>query len=202
MAGLISAVMSHLSGAINSCTTILTMDVYLPYLKPKATEYESVRFGRLSGIIIIILGISCTGIFVLHSDKPVFLYLLNAYGLFTPGIATMFLLGILWKRTTHAGALTAGILTIPLSLLIEFLFPDMPFFNRTGIVFWTCMLTCVAVSLLTKPKTEAELQGLIWNRDSLSLLPSEREQQKGLRNPFIWWAIVTAMVLYFYIRYA
>ncbi len=202
MAGLIAAVMSHLSGAINSCTTILTMDVYLPYFKPKATEYESVRFGRISGSIIIVLGILCTGILVLHSDKPVFLYLLNAYGLFTPGIATMFLLGILWKRTTHAGALTAGILTIPLSLLIEFIFPDMPFFNRTGIVFWTCMLSCVAISFLTKPKTDAELQGLIWNRDSLSLLPSEREQQKGLRNPFIWWAIVTAMVLYFYIRYA
>jgi len=202
MAALISAVMSHLSGAINSCTTILTMDVYLPYFKPKATEHEAVSFGRISGAIIIVLGILCTAILALHSDRPVFLYLLNAYGLFTPGIATMFLLGILWKRTTHAGALAAGILTIPLSLLIEFIFPEMPFFNRTGIVFWTCMLSCVAVSLLTKPKTDVELQGLIWNRDSLSLLPSEREQQKGLRNPFIWWAIVTAMVLYFFIRYA
>lgn len=202
MAGLIAAVMSHLSGAINSCTTILTIDVYLPYFKKNASEAQSVRFGRLSGALIIILGILCTGILVLHSDKPVFLYLLNAYGLFTPGIATMFLLGILWKRTTHAGAVTAGILTIPLSLAIEFVFPDMPFFNRTGIVFWTCMAVCAGVSLLTKPKTHAELEGMIWNRASLSLLPAEREQQRGLRNPFIWWAIVTAMVLYFYIRYA
>lgn len=202
MAGLIAAVMSHLSGAINSCTTILTMDVYLPYFRPNASESQSVRFGRLSGTVIIILGILCTGLLVLHSDKPVFLYLLNAYGLFTPGIATMFLLGILWKRTTHAGALTAGILTIPLSMAIEFVFPNMPFFNRTGIVFWTCMAVCAGVSLITKPKPEAELKGLIWNRASLSLLPAEREQQRGLRNPFIWWAIVTAMVLYFYIRYA
>ncbi|HEY0667432.1 MAG TPA: sodium transporter, partial [Sphingobacteriaceae bacterium] len=178
------------------------IDVYLPYFKKNANEAQSVRFGRLSGVIIIILGILCTGVLVLHSDKPVFLYLLNAYGLFTPGIATMFLLGILWKRTTHAGALTAGILTIPLSLAIEFIFPDMPFFNRTGIVFWTCMIACVIVSLLTKPKTEEELEGMIWNRASLSLLPGEREQQRGLRNPFIWWAIITAMVLYFYIRYA
>ena len=202
MAGLIAAVMSHLSGAINSCTTILTMDVYLPYFKKKASEAQSVRFGRISGVVIIILGILCTGLLVLHSDKPVFLYLLNAYGLFTPGIATMFLLGILWKRTTHAGALTAGILTIPLSLVLEAIFPDMPFFNRTGIVFWTCMAVCAGVSLVTKPKTEAELEGMIWSRSSLSLLPAEREQQRGMRNPFIWWAIVTIFVLYFYIRYA
>lgn len=202
MAGLIAAVMSHLSGAINSCTTILTMDFYLPYFRKNATETQSVRFGRISGVVIIIIGIICAGLLITHSDKPVFLYLLNAYGLFTPGIATMFLLGILWKRTTHAGALAAGVLTIPLSLAMEFMFPKMPFFNRTGIVFWICMIACVLVSLVTKPKPDSELQGLIWNKESLNLPPDQREQQRGWRSPFLWWAIVTAMVLYFYIRYA
>ena len=202
MAGLIAAVMSHISGAINSCTTILTMDVYLPYIKPEATEKQSIRFGKLTGIIIIVLGIICTGLLSLYSEKPIFIYLMNAYGYFTPGIATMFLMGILWMRTTHAGAISAGLLTIPLSLLIEVLFPEMPFFNRTGIVFWTCMAVCVLVSLRTIPKPAAELTGLIWNRESLRLPADQRQQSRGFRNPFIWWAIVTALVLYFYIRYA
>lgn len=202
MAGLISAVMSHLSGAINSCTTILTMDVYLPYIKPQATEKQSVRFGRLTGIIVISLGIICTSLLALYSEKPIFIYLMNAYGYFTPGIATMFLLGILWKRTTHAGAIAAGLLTIPLSLAIEYALPGMPFFNRTGIVFWACMVSCAAVSLATKPKPTSELTGLIWNRESLSLPPEQRAQQRGLRNPFIWWALITGIVLFFYIKYA
>lgn len=202
MAGLIAAVMSHLSGAINSCTTILTMDVYLPYIKPQATEKQSVRFGKVTGGVVIILGIVCTALLALYSEKPIFIYLMNAYGYFTPGIATMFLMGILWKRTTHAGAVAAGLLTIPLSLLLEYVFPGMPFFNRTGIVFWTCMVVCGAVSLMTNPKPEAQLAGLIWTRKSLSLPPEEREHQRGWRNPFIWWAIVTGLVLYFYIRYA
>lgn len=202
MAGLIAAVMSHLSGAINSCTTILTIDVYLPYFKRDATEAQSVRFGRIVGVLIIVLGIACTSLLALYSEKPIFIYLMNAYGLFTPGIATMFLLGILWKRTTHAGALTAGLLTIPLSLIMEFVFPDMPFFNRTGIVFWTCMGLCAMVSLCTEAKPSAELEGLIWNKASLSLPLEQRVQQRGLRNPFIWWALVTLLVLYFYIRYA
>lgn len=202
MAGLIASIMSHLSGAINSSTTILTMDVYLPYFKKKATEQESVRFGRIAGTVIIILGIICSSLLMSKTDKPIFLYLLNAYGFFTPGIAAMFLLGIFWKRTTQMGALTAGILTIPLSLIIEWVFPHMPFMNRTGIVFWSCMLLCVVVSLLTKPKPATELGGLIWNKESLSLLPEEQAQQRGLRNPIIWWGIITALVLYFYIRYA
>lgn len=202
MAGLIAAVMSHLSGAINSCTTILTMDFYLPYFRKNADEAQAVRFGRTSGVAIILIGVVCAALLIKHSEKPIFLYLLSAYGLFTPGIATMFLLGILWKRTTHAGALTAGALTIPLSMAMEYFFPKMPFFNRTGIVFWTCMAACAIVSLMTKPKPEAELQGLIWNKESLHLPPDQREKQRGLRSPFLWWAIITAAVLYFYIRYA
>lgn len=201
MAGLIAAVMSHLSGAINSCTTILTVDVYLAFFRKNAGEEEAVRFGRIAGTIIIILGITCTLLLINYSDKPIFIHLMNAYGLFTPGIATMFLLGILWKRTTTAGALTAGLLTIPLSLLLEYLYPEMPFFNRTGIVFWLCMALCWLVSLVTPPKPVAELEGLIWNRESLVLLPHEREMQKGWRNPVIWWALVTVAVLYFYIKY-
>lgn len=202
MAGLIAAIMSHLSGAINSCTTILTMDVYLPYIRPAATERESVRFGKVTGVVIVVLGILFTGLLALYSEKPIFIYLMNAYGYFTPGIATMFLLGILWKRTTNEGAVAAGLLTIPLSFTIEYMAPGMPFFNRTGIVFWSCMLVCVGVSLLTNPKPVAELEGLIWNRKSLSLPAAEEANQRGLRNPVIWWGIITALVLYFYIKYA
>lgn len=202
MAGLMAAIMSHLSGAINSCTTILTMDIYLPYFNKNAAESEAIKFGKLSGIVVIVLGIICTGLLAAYSEKPIFIYLMNAYGYFTPGIASMFLLGILWKRTTHSGAVTAGLLTIPLSLFIELVLPEMSFFNRTGIVFWVCMASCVIVSLFTKGKTESELKGLIWNKESLRLLPEERKHQKGLRNPVIWWSIITVIVLFFYIKFA
>jgi SSS family solute:Na+ symporter len=60
----------------------------------------------------------------------------------------------------------------------------------------------VAVSLCTSPKTEEELKGLIWTRDSLRLPPEERHKYRGLRRPVVWWGIITAVVLYFYIRYA
>lgn len=201
MAALIAAVMSHISGAVNSCTTIATIDFYLPFINPHATEAQAVRFGRVTGVATILLGILWAGVLISHKDKPVFLYLLNAYGYFTPGIATMFLLGILWKRATHAGALAAGILTIPLSVVLEWSFPTMPFFNRTGIVFWICMAACAAVSLVTKPKPDAELEGLIWTRESLLLPEEQRSQNRGLRSPFFWWSIVTALVLFFYLRF-
>jgi SSS family solute:Na+ symporter len=239
MAGLIAAVMGHTSGAINSCTTIATIDFYLPYRRWQArrrsvalagaevtsaaaapagwddppdsttsdesggaTDAQAVRFGRLFGIAIIAVGIVCAELLTRHSKMPIFLYLLDAYGYFTPGIATMFLLGILWKRTTTPGALAAGLLTIPLSLALQWIFPSLAFQNRTGIVFWTCMIVCALVSLLTEPKTDEQLKGLIWTTDSLQLPPGERHKYRGLRRPVLWWAIVTAVVLFFYIRFA
>jgi solute:Na+ symporter, SSS family len=205
MAGLIAAIMGHTSGAINSCTTIATIDLYLPYHRRRAgseakSDAQAVRFGRLFGIATIAVSVLCAELLIHHSRKPIFLYLLNAYGYFTPGIATMFLLGILWKRTTVAGALTAGLLTIPLSLAMDWQF-SLGFQNRTGIVFWTCMTACAIVSLCTRPKPHAELVGLIWTPDSLRLPPEERHKYRGLRRPVIWWAIVTAAVLFFYVRF-
>jgi len=206
IAGLVAAIMGHTSGAINSCTTIATIDLYLPFKQQQsdiaATDMQAIRFGRLFGIATIIVGVICAELLTRHADKPIFLYLLNAYGYFTPGIATMFLLGILWKRTTVAGALTAGFLTIPLSLALDWKFPSLAFQNRTGIVFWTCMIACAGVSLCTSPKSDAELEGLIWTRDSLRLPPEERHKYRGLRRPVLWWAIITAIVLFFYVRFA
>ena len=151
MAGLIAAVMSHISGAVNSCTTIATVDFYLPYLRKNATDAQAVRFGRLFGVLVLMISIGCAEMLIQYRDRPVFLYLFDAYGYFCPGIATMFLLGILWKRTTHAGALTAGLMTVPLSAAMQSCFPNLPFMNRSGIVFWTCMAACAAVSLATGP---------------------------------------------------
>lgn len=261
LAGLVAAIMGHISGAINSCSTIATIDFYLPFtqwLKKRrsaaavggVTGTESVRltatgtdgaavtsapqggseaaanespgggisdedrraifFGRCFGVVCIVIGILWAELLARDQKKPIFLYLLNAYGYFTPGIATMFLMGIFWKRTTYAGAVFAGLATIPLTLLIEGftiphilafqgLFPTMPFLNRTGIVFWLCMIGCFLVSLVTKPRPESEIGYLIWNRESLRL--PEGQRVRGLKRPGFWYLVILLIVLSFFVMF-
>lgn len=201
MAGLIAAVMSHISGAINSCATIATVDLYLPYLRPQAGEREAVHFGRFAGIVSVLLGMTWANLMVANSQRPIFIYLMDAYGYFAPGIATMFLLGIFWRRTTSSAAVMAGLLSIPLSLALQFAWPGISFANRTGIVFWVCMAVCAIVSLLTTPKADSELVGLIWNKESLRLPVEQRAMSRGLRSPTFWWGIIMAVVLFFYVRF-
>ncbi len=210
MAGLIAAVMSHVSGAINSCTTILTVDFYLPFINKEATDRQAVRFGKIMGAVLVIMGIFWAFVLIDKAGKGVFLYLLDAYGYITPGIAAMFLVGIFWKRATQAGAIAAGVLTIPLSFGVHeasLLLPPhigsyiTPFFARTGIVFWLCILACIGFSYMQRRKSDEELTGMIWTKESLKLPEHMRDRMRGLKNPTFWWAIVTAAVLYFYIRY-
>jgi SSS family solute:Na+ symporter len=159
-----------------------------------------VRFGKIIGVVIVVTAVGSAKLMI-QSQRPIFLSLLSVYGYFAPGITTIFLLGILWKRTTRAGALAAGILTIPLSFLLDFLWPNMPFMNRTGIVFWICMTTAVGVSLLTEPETEERLKGLIWNKESLVLPEEQRAQMRGWRNPMLWAVIANVLLILLYIRY-
>lgn len=217
MAGLVAAVMSHISGAVNSCSTIAAIDFYIPIreklrkrrnqddgnetdVKIEQDDQKTVRFGRIFGVLTIIFGILWAQVLIHHSEKPIFLYIFNAYGYFTPGIAAMFLMGIFWKRTTNAGALTAGILTIPLSIVFDLTMPDMPFLNRTGIVFWICMVSCALVSLATRPKADEELEGLIWTPASLRM-PEGQGKLRWYARPVVWWGLITAIVLAFYIAF-
>src|SRR5512140_3380237 len=55
LAGMLAALMSSLASAFNSCSTLLTWDVYRK-LRPQATETELVTFGRGSTIILVGLG--------------------------------------------------------------------------------------------------------------------------------------------------
>jgi len=200
MAGLIAAIMSHVSGAINSCTTIASIDFYLPYVKKDATDLQVVRFGKIVGICVAVFGIFWAWILISHSEKPVFIYLMSAYGYFAPGIAAMFLMGIFWRGATHAGALAAGALTVPMSTILDIWWP-MPFANRTGIVFWACMIVGVLVSLVTKAKPVAELQGLVWNWESATGTAHGEVRPRLINNYVLWWGIITAITVYMYYRY-
>jgi len=200
MAGLIAAIMSHVSGAINSCTTIASIDFYLPYVRKNATDLQTVRFGKIVGIIVVLLGIVCAWALIKHSEKPVFLYLMSAYGYFAPGIAAMFFLGIFWRRGTHAGALAAGALTVPLSAILDVVYP-IPFANRTGIVFVACIVLAVVVSLFTTPKPAAEIENLVWNWKSATGTARGEEKPKILNNFAVWWCVIIALVAYFYYKY-
>ena len=144
-AALIAAIASSLSSMINSTATIFTLDLYKPHFNREASEDNQVLTGRLVSFVAIALAVLVAPL--LEDFGQAFQFIQEFTGFVSPGIVAIFLLGIFWKRATANGALWAAILTIPLSFLFKWLFPDLPFLDRMGIVFLILCAVMVMVSV-------------------------------------------------------
>ena len=147
-AALVAAIVSSLASMINSISTIFTMDMYSYYNSEKSqTHYVTV--GRMVSSIALIVAMVVAQPLLSSFDQG-FKFIQDFTGFFTPGIVVIFMLGLFWKRATANGAIVAAIGSFILSCGFYYLLPDYPFMDRVGIVFLTCLVLAIVVSLLGK----------------------------------------------------
>ena len=165
VAALLAALMSSLSSVFNSCSTLLTMDVYRK-LRPAASERRLVLVGRLSTGAIVAVSILWIP-FIRNLNNEVYQYLQSVQAYVGAPITATFLLGILWRGATSTAALTTlitgGIIGAsrflldilhnalkmdlgPLNAVVEY-----SFLNFSVWVFLFCIALMFAVSKLTAP---------------------------------------------------
>ncbi len=125
IAALLAALMSSVGAAINSTSTLFSMDI-VKRLRPKTTDKGLVIAGRIAGIVVMILAI----IWSINANKlgNTIIYTVNSLGaMIAPPIAAVFLFGMFWKR----GTAKAANLTFATGLVIGIFFflLDFPFEN-------------------------------------------------------------------------
>jgi SSS family solute:Na+ symporter len=147
-AALIAAIVSSLAAIINSASTIFTMDIYREHLKKSATEEELVRTGKFSSLVIVAIASVLAS--MLSDINQVFQFIQEYTGLISPGITAMFVLGIFWKRTTSKAAWIAVLITLPVPLLLKWIFPDMPFLDNMVVSFLIISAEMIIVTLCDK----------------------------------------------------
>ncbi len=113
--GILAALMSSLASLFNSSAMLFTIDFYQKY-KPNETEKHYVIIGRLATIAVVMLGIAWIPV-MKGLGKVLYEYLQDVQSLLAPGIAAVFLLGILSKRTTPAAGLWGLIIGFSLGML-------------------------------------------------------------------------------------
>ncbi len=162
-AALTAAIVASLAGKANSISTIFSLDIYKRFFNKSATERQLVNTGRWAVIIAMLL--ACVVAPALRSLDQAYQFIQEYVGFISPGVLAIFLLGFLWKRTTSSAALSAALLTIPLSAILKFLpawtsgaFPDYPFLDRMSIVFVLLVLLMIVISLMDrKSKNQAQV---------------------------------------------
>ena len=159
-AALTAAIVSSLASMANSTSTIFTMDIYRNYINKGASEDTLVRVGRI--VVIVSFVIACIIAPQLQGLGQVFQYIQEYTGYVSPGVCASFIFGVFWKKTTPGAALTAALLTIPLSAALAFFFPSLPFLDRMGIVFLVLAVQMIVMSLAQSGKDQPNSIELSW----------------------------------------
>ncbi len=152
-AALTAAIVASLAGKANSISTIYMLDIHQKFFNPNMTEKQTVWLGRVAIVVSFIIALAISPF--LKNFGQGFEYIQEYTGFISPGILCIFLLGMFWKRATASGALVAALLSIPLSTFFKYEYPDIPFLNRMGIVFWICVAVHVLISLLSAKGAES-----------------------------------------------
>jgi len=172
VAGLLAALMSSLSSVFNSCSTLITWDVYKK-LRPQAPEKTLVLVGQLATVAMVACGLLWIPMMKLISGQ-LYQYLQSVQAYISPPIAAVFLVGVFWKRVNSAGAIASlltgfvlGMARLVLELNRDSLgdgllawYAGINFLHFAIFLFVICTSVLVLVSLGTPPPSERQTAGL------------------------------------------
>jgi len=175
LAGMLAALMSSLASAFNSCSTLLTWDVYRK-LRPAASEQRLVTVGRVTTVLLVGLGLLWIP-FMKYISSQLYIYLQSVQAYIAPPIAACFLFGIMSKRLNGTGALAAlwtGFVLGAGRLGLELGKTHLPagsvwswivginFLHFAALLFVVCTAILVTVSLMTQPPAPERVADLTY----------------------------------------
>lgn len=181
LTALLASFMSGMAGNVTAFNTVFTYDLYQSYIRKNAPDRHYLAVGRWATVGGILLSI-CTAYAAIGFNNIMDTLQLVFSFVNAPLFAT-FLLGMFWKRTTGHGAfsgLVAGTLgamlhhglTLPaeanvgihggwITVLHRYPSDMAQNFYAAIFAFTANLVVAVLVSLVTKPKPESELVGLV-----------------------------------------
>jgi SSS family solute:Na+ symporter len=212
VAGLLAALMSSLSSVFNSCSTLITWDIYRK-LHPDASEKTLVRVGQWSTGVLVLLGLLWIPLMSLVSAQ-LYQYLQSVQAYIAPPIAAVFLVGLMWGRVNAQGAIASlvtgfvlGMGRLALELNKDSLsgvalqLASINFLHYACLLFVVCTAVLVLVSLATPAPDSTRVKGLTYATvrgvPSLGRPVSASWRAKDLGLSMVLFGIVAFLWIYF-----
>src|SRR6516162_1323147 len=203
---LIAGFMSGMAGNVSAFATVWTYDIYRAMFKRDGTDAHYVSVGRWCTILGVLVSIGTA--YLVMSFASIMDYVQALFSFFIAPLFGTVLLGMLWKRASPAGGfwglasgtassigMWAWVKLDPTALKYVAMSPyakDMAENMFRALWSWLiCVLVTVLVSLVTRPKPQFELAGLVYG---CTEIPSEHEL-KLTQRPIFWAVLVCAVFL-------
>jgi SSS family solute:Na+ symporter len=183
MTGLMASFMSGMAGNVTAFNTVFTYDIYQSYIRPNAEDHHYLTVGRVTTVFGVLLSVLAA--YVARRYNNIMDLLQLVFGCVNAPLFATFLLGMFWKRTTAKGAFAgltigtgAAVLTLCTTVAEDnggwiahlYHFPSQMAQNFwiAIIAFTTCFVISVAVSMVTTPRTDKDMEGLVYGLTKVS----------------------------------
>ena len=198
---LIAGFMSGMAGNVSAFSTVWTYDIYKALINKRGSDSHYVLVGRLS--ILIGVGVSIGAAYLVMHAHGIMDYVQALFSIFVAPLLASILLGMFWTRATKLAGfigLLSGIIfsaslfmwvkLTPAALANVALSPDAkPMAENVFRALWAFLFSAIViviVSLFTKPRPVAELDGLVYGATKL---PTE-EPVPWYQTEYTWAFIV------------
>jgi SSS family solute:Na+ symporter len=116
---LFGAVLSSFNSLLNSSATLFGFDLYKQYFRKGATEQQTVKAGKIFGLVLGILAM-CFAPFIANAPKGLFAWLQEANGCYSIPILTIIVVGFFTKRVPAIAAKFGIISGVVLYIISQF----------------------------------------------------------------------------------
>ena len=180
-AALLAALMSTVSGALNSIATLFSYDIYSRW-RPDTSDRKLVIVGRIVTFIAMLAAIAWSP-FVGHF-KSIFQGIVAIICYIAPPITVVFVCGVFWRRASSAGSIATlwsgsamGLTVFFLDWFKEYTGWNIPSMMTTFYLLVICMVIMVTVSLWKPHRHTAGSEALVWKNPMEAL---KGEAWKGI----------------------
>src|SRR5919109_14284 len=192
--GLLAAFMAGVAANVTAFNTVVTYDLWQDYVKPNRDPQYYLRVGRIATMGGLLISIATA--FIAKGYDNIMNYVQLLFSYFNAPLFATFIIAMFWRRSTPwAGfwGLIAGFLgafwthelyswgTIDLGSQLA------ASFWGAIVAFMADLVVTVGVSLVTPPKPEAELRGLVWRLTRKDEEPEEHDPTDDVwyRSPWL-----------------
>ena len=199
---LIAGFMSGMAGNVSAFATVWTYDIYRAVIKKDADDDHYVTMGKWCTVLGVLVSIGTA--YLVMQFNSIMDYVQALFSFFIAPLFGTVILGMLWKRATPAGGfwgLLAGTRqfdcdvgvgleqSFGISVHCAFAHKRKPMAENMYRALWSwivCVGVTVVVSLMTTPKPDEELVGLVYGATEI---PSEGDLL-WFQKPIFWAALV------------
>lgn len=167
VAALLSGLMSQVSGALNSISTMVSYDMYQRY-RPGASDKQLIRIGKIAAGIALVFSLGLLPL--LNRYESIFSGINDIIAHIAPPITCVFLLGVFWRGASAQSAkltLWIGSILGVVVFAINKIFPEtlighIPFMMMAFYLFCTCVVIQVSFSYIYPVQHTEESAQLYW----------------------------------------